>query len=88
MSEAAAAADTDEFMQDNVVMTRMISLLTTMMEQELRIRENLYAEKKEIHEELRRNFFCRRDCNTKVIRGNNGKRYHVLCPTHKQLAEM
>jgi hypothetical protein len=72
--------DVRDYFQQDVkeikFMTRMISELTTM-----------YAEKKEMLDELRREFFRRRDHHTKVVRGNDGKRYHVLVSPSKQLAK-
>lgn len=67
----------EQDMKEIAVMNRMLSLLTSM-----------YAEKKEMHEELSCTFFRRRDRNTTVVRTNDGKRYHIIIPTHKKLAEM
>jgi hypothetical protein len=60
-------------MQDHVAMTRMISLITSMMEQELHIRKNLYAEKKATYNAMSLNYFRRHKRTTKGGRGKDGK---------------
>ena len=88
---AAAGAGIDNnfmsAMQDIAAMNKMISLCTNMMEEELSIRKGVRADKIATYKALCRNHLRRRGLTAKRIRGNDGKGYTVLVPTHKQLAD-
>jgi hypothetical protein len=72
MDRSAAASagitiDTQEFVEDGVTMTRMKLMVASMMEQELHVRKNLYAEQKAILDAMRVNYVRRHEERTKKV---------------------
>jgi hypothetical protein len=85
--EGADAGNHRECLQDIAAMSRKISPLKNAMENELGIRDGLHSNKTRTLLALRNNYRQRNEYTKKGYCGKDGKRYTMLVPKYKRLAE-